>query len=246
VTLLDGEALFAVQSIERLLKGEALVPPPAQGSPSAAAAANGATPRAQEFSAWLNEVNSASGAQDAANAVWAQMRYNMDNDEMRVLEVFREIDKDRNGTIDAIEFAAALTRIGIHGTSAKVIKAIMSTADTNGDGKIEYKELARALKAAPQGVTAGHGSFTAPSSPPKGNASMVFEMLTKVAKELDGASGAKEAGKAEVARLEKELSVAHAALLAEKSSTEALAHEIDAIKSSLKTAGITALDKGEL
>jgi Ca2+-binding EF-hand superfamily protein len=51
------------------------------------------------------------------------------------------MDKDRSGKVDAAEFGKALQRLHVVGASAKAVKAVIKTADPNGDGKLEYKEL---------------------------------------------------------------------------------------------------------
>jgi Ca2+-binding EF-hand superfamily protein len=84
----------------------------------------------------------------AANAIWDKMRsYMKDKGGQRATDLFKEMDKDRSGKIDADEFIAALERMGIRNVSKKVAKAVMKTVDPNGDGQLEYKEILPMLKA---------------------------------------------------------------------------------------------------
>ena len=87
-------------------------------------------------------------ADEAASYVWARMRsFCKDHGNLRVSDLFFECDKDRSGTIDAAELTNALKRMGIEGASDKVAAAVIQTADPNGDGQLDYKELLHALKA---------------------------------------------------------------------------------------------------
>jgi hypothetical protein len=83
-------------------------------------------------------------ARDVAE-VWERLR----EGHHRPLELFRSIDKDRSGKIDAAEFGAALMSLGIGEASTAVVKAIIKSADPNGDGKLDYKELLVKLNEAP-------------------------------------------------------------------------------------------------
>jgi len=85
--------------------------------------------------------------EEAAEVIWDRMRaYMKEKGGKRATDLFKEIDKDRSGKIDADEFKAALVKMGIEVPKKKVIKAIMKTADPNGDGELEYKELLAVLK----------------------------------------------------------------------------------------------------
>ena len=81
----------------------------------------------------------------AAAAVWERMRAFVKDNHVRSLELFKSIDKDHNGRIDAAEFGAALGKMGVHGVAPAVARAVIATADPNGDGELEYKELLAAL-----------------------------------------------------------------------------------------------------
>ncbi|KAL8571492.1 hypothetical protein ACOMHN_060974 [Nucella lapillus] len=57
-----------------------------------------------------------------------------------MLEAFKVFDKDNDGFIDMREFRAVLTGIGDK-MSDDEVRNIIQEADTNGDGKIDYKEF---------------------------------------------------------------------------------------------------------
>ncbi|CAK5032452.1 unnamed protein product [Aphanomyces euteiches] len=59
-------------------------------------------------------------------------------------DIFEEIDEDGNGVISRHELQDALQSMGIPVTQAQ-IKFLVDEYDTNGDGKIEYKEFALAF-----------------------------------------------------------------------------------------------------
>ena len=85
--------------------------------------------------------------EEAAHLIWERMQaFAKHEGGLRPLELFREMDKDRSGKVDHIEFAKALQRLHVLGASKKAIKAVIKTADPNGDGKLEYKELLPKLK----------------------------------------------------------------------------------------------------
>jgi len=85
--------------------------------------------------------------QEACDIVWDRFEELASREgNLRVLELFREIDKDRDGTLDVKEFESALEAINIEDTDLKVIKKIMQTVTPNGKGQIEYKDLLHVLK----------------------------------------------------------------------------------------------------
>ncbi|RLN54389.1 hypothetical protein BBP00_00008956 [Phytophthora kernoviae] len=55
-------------------------------------------------------------------------------------EVFKAMDDDRNGEIDAIELKEALLEMGLPLTNAQ-IRCLADEYDVDGDGKIQYKEF---------------------------------------------------------------------------------------------------------
>jgi len=54
--------------------------------------------------------------------------------------------QDRNGKIDALELAHALSHMGVTGVSDGTVASVIETADPNGDGQLDYKELLAVLK----------------------------------------------------------------------------------------------------
>ena len=57
-----------------------------------------------------------------------------------IKETFKEMDVDKNGTLDAQEFKAALLKNGEHVTDEDV-KVIIASIDKNGDGVIQLSEF---------------------------------------------------------------------------------------------------------
>jgi Ca2+-binding EF-hand superfamily protein len=85
--------------------------------------------------------------EEAADLIWDRMRtYMKEKGGQRATDLFKEMDKDRSGKIDTVEFIAALERMEIRGVKKKLAKAIIKTVDPNGDGQLEYKEILPMLK----------------------------------------------------------------------------------------------------
>ena len=61
-------------------------------------------------------------------------------------EAFLLIDTDRSGFCDAEELRAVFVRASIE-MSAEEVRALVDAYDSNGDGKIDINELAKALQA---------------------------------------------------------------------------------------------------
>jgi Ca2+-binding EF-hand superfamily protein len=79
---------------------------------------------------------------EAAEVIWERMRQHMkESGTQKIHDLFREIDTDNSGYIDKDEFKAALDNMGIEGVSAKVIRRVMRTADPNGDGQLDFREV---------------------------------------------------------------------------------------------------------
>lgn len=62
--------------------------------------------------------------------------------EENLLKAFKDLDKDGNGVISADELQAALAKFGI----ADDVKELLKSADTNGDGSIDYSEFCALLR----------------------------------------------------------------------------------------------------
>jgi calmodulin len=58
--------------------------------------------------------------------------------DQKILDAFREFDKDGNGFISAAELRQVMTNLGEKLTDEEVDE-IMKEADTDGDGQINYK-----------------------------------------------------------------------------------------------------------
>lgn len=70
--------------------------------------------------------------------VWERMRLFAADHHLRALELFREFDKDGNGSLDAQELQLALRRLGLELTDVEAEAVIR---EASGDGPFQYKEL---------------------------------------------------------------------------------------------------------
>ena len=59
----------------------------------------------------------------------------------------------RSGSVDYRELRSALGTMGVTGVRRDVVKAMIATADPNGDGVLEYRELLAVLKKAPKAAS---------------------------------------------------------------------------------------------
>uniref|UniRef100_M8B777 EF-hand domain-containing protein n=1 Tax=Aegilops tauschii TaxID=37682 RepID=M8B777_AEGTA len=62
----------------------------------------------------------------------------------RLFEIF---DRDGNGFITAAELAHSMAKLG-HALTAKELTGMIEEADTDGDGRINFREFSRAITAA--------------------------------------------------------------------------------------------------
>ena len=60
---------------------------------------------------------------------------------LSVVELFAGFDRDRSGTLDAMEFEAALRQAGIDDLTFRDVNALMRAVDVNGTGQIDLPEL---------------------------------------------------------------------------------------------------------
>ncbi|GFS29949.1 calcium-binding EF-hand family protein [Actinidia rufa] len=65
----------------------------------------------------------------------------------RVLGLFRMFDRDGNGFITAAELAHSMAKLG-HALTAEELTGMISEADTDGDGQINYQEFSQAITSA--------------------------------------------------------------------------------------------------
>ena len=112
----------------------------------------------------------------SANAsVQDQLVKALQQNSVRVIDLFREWDEDADGLVDKKEFRKAIAALGYDAPSAD-INAVFAAFDEDGSGKIEYGELQRALaldepppvapklaKRGPSGYAAAAAAPAAPS-----------------------------------------------------------------------------------
>jgi len=90
-----------------------------------------------------DEVAGRSPTHEEDDAV-AKLRAYMRRNRMRPLEVFRTVDKDRNGTVEPVELARWVATAGVSDDAATVAE-IVRRFDRDADGRIAYDEFNRAL-----------------------------------------------------------------------------------------------------
>ena len=61
--------------------------------------------------------------------------------DLSVVELFAGFDRDRSGTLDVMEFEAALRQAGIDDLTFRDVNALMRAVDVNGTGQIDLPEL---------------------------------------------------------------------------------------------------------
>lgn len=71
----------------------------------------------------------------------ARFAQHLANRGLSVVELFAGFDRDRSGTLDAMEFEAALREAGIDDLPFRDVDALMRTLDVNGTGQIDLPEL---------------------------------------------------------------------------------------------------------
>ena len=71
----------------------------------------------------------------------ARFAQHLANRDLSVVELFAGFDRDRSGTLDAMEFEAALREAGIDDLPFRDVDALMRTLDVNGTGQIDLPEL---------------------------------------------------------------------------------------------------------
>ena len=91
----------------------------------------------------LVPLDSTAGVSSATLA--AELRRVLQDNAVRVIDLFRQWDEDGDGTISKSEFARAVPALGIEAPEA-VVDALFDSFDPDGSGTIEYTELSMLLK----------------------------------------------------------------------------------------------------
>jgi Ca2+-binding EF-hand superfamily protein len=83
---------------------------------------------------------------DATVLVFERMReYAKNHGSLGALQLFRQLDADHSGSIDAFEFKTAVGLFGIQDATDEIIEAVIASIDSNGDGSINYSEFSSLL-----------------------------------------------------------------------------------------------------
>ena len=124
----------------------------------------------------------------------------------KVINLFREWDKDGDGNITKVEFSRALTLLSFEG-SKETVEALFDMIDLNGNGVIEFKELRKALsgvRGTPKLELFVPQPAALPSTPPVcSRCSEIDEeraLLQELLKEAEEARDSADAAKAALAK----------------------------------------------
>lgn len=92
------------------------------------------------------DANDVISDEDPAQEILRRMRLFAREQGLKVVELFELFDKDKSGTIEIREFRAAMMLMGIEDATLVDAKRIIASIDGDGDGKLNYPELLKALK----------------------------------------------------------------------------------------------------
>jgi len=81
-----------------------------------------------------------------APSIPTQIRAALHDRHVRVIDLFRQIDDDGSGTIDAAEFVKAMSEFGLKDVPANHLSAVFQALDVDGSGGIEVREFERSLR----------------------------------------------------------------------------------------------------
>jgi hypothetical protein len=85
---------------------------------------------------------------EVVSLVWSRLKAWSSADGKRALSTFRLMDKDGSGTLDFEEFKEALSNTGVvDGISDEILHQVITSADSNNDGVIQYSEFLHKIKA---------------------------------------------------------------------------------------------------
>ncbi len=83
------------------------------------------------------------------------------------MTLFQELDKDRSGSISRLEFKRGMQLLGIPGTE-KQLDELIQELDTDGDGDINYQEMAVGRAKHAQAVRRASREASSSALPPMG------------------------------------------------------------------------------
>ena len=82
---------------------------------------------------------------DSEVDIQTQLRQALTNSGTRIIDLFRQIDVDGDGTITKKEFRNSLPQLGLSAPK-KEFDILFDSFDPDGSGKIDYKELNKLLR----------------------------------------------------------------------------------------------------
>ncbi|CAO0798533.1 unnamed protein product [Mucor circinelloides] len=104
-------------------------------------------PTDEELKDMINDVDSDNNGRIDFNeflTIMSRMKGADDETENDLLEAFKVFDKDQDGSITQDELRSVMTNLGQKLTSQELDEMIKE-ADTDGDGKINYKEFVKMM-----------------------------------------------------------------------------------------------------
>lgn len=91
------------------------------------------------------KMRSAAYLSDGTLSIQEQIRNALAANAVKVLDLFREWDRDGDGLVSEKEFLQAMPMLGIH-CAKEEVRLLFATLDGDGDGIITFKEFNRLLK----------------------------------------------------------------------------------------------------
>lgn len=108
----------------------------------------GQDPTEEEVADMVNEVDTDGNGVIDFNEFLTMMarKKSAKEEELETVEAFRVFDVDGDGFITADELRSVMTKLG-ESLSAEEIEEMIVTADTDGDGKVDYEEFVKMMNA---------------------------------------------------------------------------------------------------
>ena len=87
--------------------------------------------------------------------VQERIKETLENNAVRIVDLFREWDLNNSGTVSKKEFRKAMPLLGLSDVDPKEVDALFETLDTKGEGAIGHRELSKMIRRQTGFVVAG-------------------------------------------------------------------------------------------